>query len=449
MRMDWDGFLSLSNLSGALYPRMPLHPMQRMAWEIAECIIQRLRLSFLVPLKVSPVDLVWYKNGAWIIMLEVSRMEDPPSDGVYRGYLVVNLDTQQVHELGGEKNQVPIPVEITPLLNKFRDFILRNLQVADDVAITAKKQSNIQAYYERLLKCGLIEPGLIENQDSKLDTNICPVCSYRLISCSICSTVACENDDCQGSKIIPFERCSTHHELWCCHPCIDGMGYFAKLAQCPQCEYWYCSSELDWCAGRPLEMPDSTDASLYYSPFTTARVHLPKPTPCRTCTINGSPRGTECHILYCWSHISFRQDVVCSDCSPQNGVSCVCEGTWACDECANTASKSSLAVCPRCLKTYCYETCDYIDSCTECMRPRLCLDCIEEEGTSDAGADLSTRCEGCGEKYCEICEGKRPVPCGACDSNLCKGCLGSAECSRCDGPLCENCTEEECRCDEG
>ncbi|KAH7912643.1 hypothetical protein BJ138DRAFT_757000 [Hygrophoropsis aurantiaca] len=397
-----------------LYPRMPPHPIQPKATQIAKCILKHLgfRSPYLAAFDVYQVDEIECVRQTSMITLTMTRVKETPDSGTYRVYITIDFDTGQVYEYLGKARQIPIPSEIIPVLDDLRTFLRQHGGDSE----TKDRNAKVRAFYNRLLENQLITPDLAE----VLDYQLCPVCSRRLISCGDCMTVSCEDEECPGAKIIPFEQCSSHTDRWYCHPCLDDMGYRAKLAQCPQCEYWFCSHEFEWCAGRPyVQAPDVTSHSdpkrvytsrvLSTKTFTTERSHQPKPTPCITCTINsGNPPRKQCHNRHCWSRISYYHNVLCSDCTSlqtREEIECMC-GRWSCGDCAAEEEKYAYIRCPRCQTVYC-EDCRYVQRCARCRRSTLCSDCVEESAsTSSHDQDsirLSAKCERRGEQICESC----------------------------------------------
>ncbi|KAF9234135.1 hypothetical protein BU15DRAFT_17519, partial [Melanogaster broomeanus] len=253
------------------------------------------------------------------------------------------------------------------------------------------------------------------------------------ISCSCCHIIMCMNEACAASLLAPFQTCSRHVSTAACYTCLEPAHRLPPLGKCPDCNLWFCRHELAWCRGRPKLREPGTD---FYRLPDAAREHPKKPIGCSSCT---GGRDRRCSEFKCWS----KQDgytslcelyggymSVCELCAPCGGLSCMCEQCWICDDCKTTPNPSSFKECPRCRKVYCRYECEYIQYCTECGRPTLCNDCVEEDNTQCGSEDCwgkicgacleTTRCAGCKDTFCSVCTTLQP--CKLCNGRFCVSC---------------------------
>ena len=127
----------------------------------------------------------------------------------------------------------------------------------------------------------------------------CPLCDTSLARCGLCRTVMCLNRECTVSRLIPFQSCSQHVFSATCLPCLESETFMKRLAQCPQCELWFCDYELTWCLGRPKDL---SKRSLGIDPHDiprSAREHPAKPVRCFLCV--GGQDPPRCANGDCWS----------------------------------------------------------------------------------------------------------------------------------------------------
>lgn len=239
-------------------------------------------------------------------------------------------------------------------------------------------------------------------------SSLCSMCLSGLVHCNSCQVASCSSPDCRGSSQPPLARCVTHQEKMQCFPCLEEQPK-RDLEKCPQCESWYCTTDISSCGGRPVIIPPvprvpnskSERYALFAACAKSARSHPPKLGSCMNCEPSGwkSCKGTSC-----WSG----GDQICPGCT-SGGMACLCQDVWACNLC--TDHTDVFTRCPRCDRPFC-SFCSpfYIDRCSQCERVTLCYDCIEEVPESKEGgvqeamsAKLVAACNGCQMKVCGHC----------------------------------------------
>ncbi|KAH7920976.1 hypothetical protein BV22DRAFT_1097271 [Leucogyrophana mollusca] len=391
-----------------------------------------------------------------IINLREGRPDQPGMDTRF----MINLNTMRVHDKFQDR-RFPAPSDIIQTLHELREYVRSSLRrqhetldrERQEARLRKQRQADqarqrVQTFYDHLLQHSVIDADDMEY----LTYVTCPVCASGLESCIGCQVVSCANRDCQGSHVVPIERCSTHPTRKLCRPCIETQGAHWQwtIAPCPTCKRYYCSTELSWCPGLPQEDPNTSNDVGTSNITSTLRVHPPKPAPCVGCAVGGSVVWRQCDGIQCWSKMSQRGGQICSECVPGDGLFCVCSQRWLCDTCATSPSKAPLRHCPRCQKVYCY-MCKYIENCRDCAEVTLCDDCIEEEGVGGTdkarttqGVTLVAECELCHGKMCDVCS-ETKVTCAkwSCGRRLCRDC--TERCCYCDIPLCQACSDDSRR----
>lgn len=223
----------------------------------------------------------------------------------------------------------------------------------------------------------------------------------------------CSNGACVVPQVIPLRSCSQHSSKAMCLPCLETEKIEWRLGQCPQCDLWFCSSELTWCVGRAADFSHS---------LPDGRAHPVKPIGCFWC-IGARDR---CANTNCWSNARGLNTGVCESCSPEGGIWCMCQRSWVCDACRTFPTNKLLVGCPRCRKVYCLDECNYIGCCSECGRTTVCDDCFEEDWDIEMDVDVVVLKSKCGILDCT--------------KWICTECLEAAQCADCCDPACGYCS---------
>ncbi|KAH7914012.1 hypothetical protein BJ138DRAFT_503586 [Hygrophoropsis aurantiaca] len=365
----------------------------------------------------------------------------------------INLLTSEVHDQYFDIHTV-VSEEAGSAVSKIRDWLKEEairINVSREERIQAealekqkmqeRRKQKIRAFLSRLSgnKSGDISTF---DEDGEDDTT-CPLCGEKLVQCKDCEAVSCENMKCDGSKDLSIVGCLTHSEEHYCLSCLSKYSYWSPLGQCPNCNVWSCSPDLNWCPGRPDIIIPNNEGSLLIPTS-----HKPKPGPCSDCENDGVPSWRSCDNDHCWSRAQYghlAEMAICFECSPNDGTTCICGQKWNCEDCSSTSSNNSVDRCPGCHAVYCGR-CNYIDCCVICSKARLCNDCLEDAGHEDEDGNPTSEvvnllkiCQTCRGKICESCsklENKSIFQCPWCCSTICKMCAELRACADCKAPLC-------------
>ncbi|KAG0695991.1 hypothetical protein DFH29DRAFT_953188 [Suillus ampliporus] len=270
----------------------------------------------------------------------------------------------------------------------------------------------VQNYYQRLVDHGLI-PHSPASSPSTPDNTLCPICSHRLIACSGCFIVTCNtHGQCAGADLGPVVSCHYHdHEIFC-PACLADERSPPPLIQCMICQRWCCPILMLTCTGRPIPSHEHSRKV----------THPPKFIACRSC--ESAVKFNECGGTYCWSWGGRYDCVVCPDCagSMDGHIVCACGWLWVCGACAREKKKfqDSGRSCPGCQTFYCFELCNYINTCGECDKTTLCKNCMEEDMSGSSlpnnGALFPVEtCTLCGRSICADCFDERTFCCWSCN----------------------------------
>ncbi|KAH7929663.1 hypothetical protein BV22DRAFT_1029294 [Leucogyrophana mollusca] len=377
-------------------------------------------------------------------------------------HFAIDLFTRQIYD-GVEDCHYDAPEEITPVLGELLEYLegegRKRKQFEDnrkrEEAMAAQKKAEerkqqVQAFFARLLEHGLMNASDIEKYRH---SDVCPFCAFSLVQCNSCGVVSCQRSMCDGSKFASVVRCLSHPEEQYCRKCLDEQALYAPLGQCPECHLWLCWDDLNWCCGRPQDIPgvEETDsARATRSERYLVRQHPPRPGPCSECVDGGIAAWPRCGNKFCWSRQKFLRHkygaVICPDCC-LNGLRCVCMRSWTCDDCSSAPFGAPLDRCPRCRSAYCHLYCKYSDHCVTCQKPTLCNDCQEEDTDADMlnedgqllteGVELVASCVDCRGKFCNSCNANVNAKCERCQGVLCNRCAGFDVCGSCRAPLSE------------
>jgi len=269
------------------------------------------------------------------------------------------------------------------------------------------------------------------------DSLHCPVCSEKQTSCNICKVISCSNSNCEVSSAIPILQCSNHHNTKFCTSCLEHPGFLPRLGKCPTCARWFCSTELQWCIGRPVSN-DGTGPSPPNIDLT--RLHSARPLSCRSIACMNNSRengksGRRCCNTRCWSRMG---TTTCPDCTTQDSFACPCGQYWTCGGCESQASSASeILTCPGCHRRFCLP-CSYIGACQLCDNVEPCRDCIKN-GKSVEVEHTVFECEGCRGLLCETCADIDEKSCCRCDQSICKLCAHEGDDSGYPDVVCDEC----------
>ncbi|KAF9223523.1 hypothetical protein BS17DRAFT_146087 [Gyrodon lividus] len=370
--------------------------------------------------------------------------------------VIIDFETRTA-ECDGQPNLAIEPERFDDVLEEINSHLEAGWRInnAREKARLAHENLIWTDFIERLQARGLISADSLTNMDVAATGKQCPLCNARSTSCIYCSTIMCKNEACAASLLITFQTCSQHVSAVACFSCLESAERLPPLGQCPGCDLWFCSYELTWCLGRPKLSSDRQASTCLPRVSDDGREHPTKAIGCPTCTDwNDRPH---CSNAKCWSRDGGYVSV-CKLCAPDGGLWCMCKQCWVCDDCkALNPASSCFGKCPRCQKVYCTYECEYIRFCTECCRPTLCDDCMEEDDNLSARADArevvvleaqcctryclgkicgacleTTRCAGCKDTFCSGCT--QLQPCGTCDGRFCAPCYRThmKRCKRCD-----------------
>ncbi|KAH7914013.1 hypothetical protein BJ138DRAFT_1144726, partial [Hygrophoropsis aurantiaca] len=372
-------------------------------------------------------------------------------------HYAINLLTGQVHDHYEDIHTV-VPEEAGSAVSRIRDWLKGEVirikesreqrtqaEALEKEKAQERRKQQIQIFSHRLSESTL---GDVSSFDESGGDDTCPLCDRKLVQCKDCDAVSCENVHCAASKLLSIVGCLEHPEEYYCRTCLHKQGSWPQVAQCPNCAAWSCSSDLGWCQGRPETIitfnEESSLAANVQEDAIQPRAHHPKPAPCSQCESNGVSPWRNCYNIHCWSRSLQSAPAgdltLCPECSPGDGITCVCGRTWNCEDCSTASSNTSIDRCSGCHTVYC-GICSYIERCVICTKARLCNDCVEDEDGQQMSDVVNLReiCRTCLEKICESCsklEGENRYQCPWCSGTICKLCAEFRPCTDCRVPLC-------------
>ncbi|KAG1896755.1 uncharacterized protein F5891DRAFT_575353 [Suillus fuscotomentosus] len=430
------------------------HPMLPQVVQVMRCIYTAVN-----PERPPPftVDIWWHslslsyqvqESGREPSIVILNLREGEPHQPAMDPHFMINLNTMRVHDKF-QDHRFPVPQEILPVLGELKEYVrsivrgrweakeAQNRETARRLEKEREEQRNrVQAFCR-----GLVENGFIDEDDASHfsgDSLNCPVCSARQTSCNMCKVISCSNGDCEVSSAIPIVQCSNHHNTKFCTSCLELPGSLPRLGKCPMCARWFCSSELQWCIGRPV-CNDGTGLSPPNIDVT--RLHSARPLSCRTIacmdkTRESGKNGRHCCNARCWSRVG---TATCSDCVTQDSFACPCGQYWTCGGCESQASSASgFITCPGCHRRFCSSSCSYIGTCELCNHVEPCRDCIRN-GKSVEEEHTMFMCQGCKGLLCETCSDLDEKTCCRCDQSICKLCAHEEDDSDCPDIVCDQC----------
>ncbi|KAG1723699.1 hypothetical protein EDB19DRAFT_347587 [Suillus lakei] len=274
-----------------------------------------------------------------------------------------------------------------------------------NINLESLPEVGFQNYYQLLVDNSLISQSQASQaleefiSPSAPDYHRCPVCSHRLLACSDCSSVICNNDRCAAANLIRSRSI--------CQSCLSTLATsILAIAM----------------SNRMCSQND-----------------------CRTCAhFNGGVICPDCV-------------------KPMDGhIVCPCGETWVCGTCATWRKfLDNFGSCPKCQNYFCFSGCKYIDACPECQKVTLCNDCMELEDEEDGhmpdeGSSITNKdafrvmtCGHCQRRICADCFDERKFCCGYCATVRCQSHMSVGECLDCGAPMCWGCEEtrqcQECR----
>lgn len=361
-------------------------------------------------------------------------------------HFMINLNTMRVHDKF-QDHRFPVPQEILSVLGQLREYVrsivrgrwekeeVRKRETARHLEQAREEQRNrVQTFCRWLVEKGLI----VDNDASHFssDSLHCPVCSAKQTSCNMCRVISCSNSDCKVSSIIPIVHCSNHQTRKFCTSCLERPGSLPRLGRCPTCAYWFCSTELQWCIGRPVY----NDGPELSSPNTDlTRLHSARPLPCQSIACKDNSResgknGRRCSNTHCWSRVG---TATCPDCITQDSFACPCGKYWTCGCGSQASSTSGILTCPGCHRRFC-PSCPYIGACELCEHVEPCRDCIRN-GKSVEGEHTMFQCQSCRGLLCETCTDIDEKICCRCDQSICKLCAHEEDDSDYPDIVCDKC----------
>ncbi|KAG2133280.1 hypothetical protein DEU56DRAFT_417602 [Suillus clintonianus] len=394
----WTIFSPQTPATNSFGKKDPEHPMRMNIYRVMKAVYHMLDPS---NEPSSTVDEVKH-----IATLEYTALQEKPgppdisnlfihlrlSTEIDTRFTVVCRDMQI--EDKGENVCISLPSELTPVIMDIsgfvREFVFRRPTIewkpASEIRFCNMVWQELQAekYHQRVSQHRQEVGG-----GTDLDTivpqrcSMCSICTSSLTHCNSCQVASCRSLRCRGSSEPPLARCISHPNETLCFPCLEEQGSRRKLEKCPVCEFWCRATDMTSCCGHPIIPPisraSSTEEYMHVMTlcYQSDRVHPPKIGSCNDCML---PGWQSCRSNGCWSAYS----VLCPECT-SNGVTCMCQSTWACDICAEH-DPNIFIHCPRCDRPFC-TFCTYIDTCGRCERASLCNDCIEEASDADDSAE--------------------------------------------------------------
>ncbi|KAG1769926.1 hypothetical protein EV702DRAFT_1011778 [Suillus placidus] len=373
-----------------------------------------------------------------ILNLREGESDEP----IMNTHFMINLNTMRVHDKF-QDYRFSVPQEILSVLTQLREYVksvvqgrweakeAQNRETARRLEKEREEQRNRVQDFCRYL----VEKGLIDEDHAShfsIDSLHCPVCSAKQTSCNMCRIISCSNSDCEVSSAIPIVQCSNHHNTTFCTSCLERPGSLPRLGKCPTCAHWFCSTELQWCIGRPV----SNDGPGPSPPnIDLIRLHSARPLSCPyiACMDNSresGKNGRRCCNTRCWSRVG---TTTCPECITQDSFACPCGQYWTCGGCESQASSASgILTCPGCHRRFC-SSCSHIRACELCEHVEPCHDCIEGEKSVEVKHTMF-ECRGCRGLLCETCTDIDEKSCCRCDRSICKLC-GYEE----GNPVCDEC----------
>ncbi|KAE9409736.1 hypothetical protein BT96DRAFT_1012663 [Gymnopus androsaceus JB14] len=378
--------------------------------------------------------------------------EGEPDHPAMTTHFMINLNNMSVVDkhAGG---RFTAPQEIQNLLQEIKDYAVGDYRRQKEARIRCQRDEQRRreelARKERDDIVRLFQNNIITAEE--IDTvvqgrpnfSLCPVCQETspLAKCVGCKTYLCLTPGCEASESDDPKRCAQHFSQIYCKSCIASNGDINHpfLRPCPTdgCDRWTCKSDWQWCKGEPVDSVEVVNATIVdsaASPLTNAESleaggskcpstndeqictkkrkrdpqprHSPRLSPCSQClsspTLNLD--WSTCDSWNCWSSKA-GPSIICPDCSPEGGLTCLNNHSWICDLCICRLVPLGLAVSLVANEMYCSK-CDLIKRCEECGKSQMCWDCRTPDPEESANSDNSSLedlelVSGCDDDSCD------------------------------------------------